>query len=154
MNLNPEIMVSLCYGCGNPIGPIRLPASIHQRIVDTPEGSPLVGFELTVGCPECKRVSVYTPGSFQFHLFGTPDLRIGHGGRFAVQISRLCGEENCEALITIHTAAAFGSKPSEFRRVAWNFGLEVRCSHGHYLKRCPAAEYSIDLFGESEAHLQ
>lgn len=150
MTISPQIGVQ-CR-CGIFVGPIQLPDSILASANQNLKGIIPAFRSLFVACPQCNLVF---DGSTKIrpHIVGTKDLRLIPANRRAIRARRVCGVDNCESRIEIHTTVAADKSTSQMRadlerRISqWDFDLTVRCSKtggGHYLRHTGKAEYEFD----------
>jgi hypothetical protein len=143
--IHDERIVVICRNCGAVVGPIFLP---EPNRPDIPEGPSVItrgGVPENIACPECAHVYGYRTSDFQIHLLGTPDLRAIRPDRVSVCATRLCAVRNCESLVAIHTAAAFGVSRDELRQIASQWIFEARCLEGHELRKAPPMEYEFEI---------
>lgn|SRR5579859_2810347 len=149
-----EISPQICVECrhGHYVGPIQLPNSMIASLDRIPEGIMPVLYPLFVACPQCKLVF---DGSrnIRHHIAGTRDLRLIPVNKRPILARRLCGVDNCESRIEIHTTVdAYKSASrllSELETITqqWSFDLTIRCSNtdgGHYLRWAGKQIYTFD----------
>ena len=150
MTISPQIGVQC--PCGIFVGPIQLPDSILASANQNLKGIIQNFHQLYVACPQCNLVF---DGSHKIrpHIVGTKDLRLIPANRRAIRARRVCGVDNCESRIEIHTTVAADKSRSQLRSelekaiAQWDFDLTVRCQKtggGHYLRFAGKAEYEFD----------
>ena len=139
MTLSQDIAF-YCRHC-NLFVPISLPLPILEQTEASLKGSaPMaaIGPEQFVACPKCAVVYPCRAAGLRLLALETPDQRLDRHDIRLIQAQFVCGTENCETHVTVHTIVPNGTKHEGLQRIAsrWDFRALV-CPGCHaFLWQC------------------